>query len=574
MPALALERPVLLSVYQGTVREGDFTANLDQVRSTTARALEQGSQFLAFPECFLSGCESRNAVQHGARALEDPELQEFIRETADHDMVLLVGMARREESRLYDSVLVIQSGRLLGVQDKLLLNSDDRSALGFTGGTGIPVFNAHGTRFSALVGSDATVLAPALLASLQGAEILFASSYEEPAQPLLDDHRKRFANSQIGIATLLRLAIARANVVKTSRPGQVGYGDSAILSPMGTALAEGGLLRAGLISATLEPDTFRTPAGLEDSGDTPEWLRTQVGRAWADYRTPREESDLRAWLKNMLIDHRYSASEASRATGLARSEVQAAARRLGVAAQRPQPRADQAPLKVLPYPGGRHPRIGFLNGAVAPHRETKASVFTPWDGGGYVVVDAPEAIFSNLGLLYLAHTHLPTIWDERGIQLPPEEWKQHEDGDLTTSRLLPNGVSFQVAVHPATEGVHMELTLRNGTPEPLSGLRVQNCVMLGHADGFASQTDTNRVLQSPFSAARSSDGRRWVITGWERCQRTWGNPWVPCIHADPVLEDCPPGGTVRVRGWISFFEGEDVRPELDRLRSAGVVGAP
>jgi hypothetical protein len=34
--------------------------------------------------------------------------------------------------------------------------------------------------------------------------------------------------------------------------------------------------------------------------------------------------------------------------------------------------------RVLPYPGGRHPRVGFLDGAIDPQRGTKASVFAPW----------------------------------------------------------------------------------------------------------------------------------------------------------------------------------------------------
>ena len=63
-------------------------------------------------------------------------------------------------------------------------------------------------------------------------------------------------------------------------------------------------------------------------------------------------------------------------------------------------------LLLLPYPGGRHPRIGFLEGAIDPHRDTKCSVFLPW--GGYAVVDVPEAVWCEKQLVYLAHTHLPT----------------------------------------------------------------------------------------------------------------------------------------------------------------------
>ena len=66
---------------------------------------------------------------------------------------------------------------------------------------------------------------------------------------------------------------------------------------------------------------------------------------------------------------------------------------------------------------GRHPRIGFLDGAIRPQRETKISVFTPWDPHSYVVVDVPEAIWSNLGLTYLAHTHIDTVWTKKKIEV-------------------------------------------------------------------------------------------------------------------------------------------------------------
>jgi hypothetical protein len=108
------------------------------------------------------------------------------------------------------------------------------------------------------------------------------------------------------------------------------------------------------------------------------------------------------------------------------------------------------PLLILPYPGGRHPRIGFLEGVVNPRRETKASVFTPWDESNYVVLDVCKAIFSNLGLIYLAHTHegVPTIWQKEGIELEPREWQRRDDGVLVTERTLPNRIAFDTRVVP------------------------------------------------------------------------------------------------------------------------------
>src|SRR5262249_12347387 len=150
--------------------------------------------------------------------------------------------------------------------------------------------------------------------------------------------------------------------------------------------------------------------------------------------------------------------------------------------------------------GGRHPRIGFLDGAVNPQRETKLSVFAPWDEQSYVVVDLPEAIWSNLGLTYLAHTHLPTVWPPRKTDLERLEWSRHANGAFAFERKLPNRITFGAKAVPAAAAVHFELWLTNGTRETLRDLRVQNCVMLKGAKGFEQQTNDNKTLASPYAA--------------------------------------------------------------------------
>ncbi len=127
---------------------------------------------------------------------------------------------------------------------------------------------------------------------------------------------------------------------------------------------------------------------------------------------PAGGKQLQRWLDNMVIDHRFSAEEVRLETGLSLEDAEQAI-------QSRQARRTEATSKnevrILPYPGGRHPRRGFLEGAVNPQRDTKVSVFPPWSEGGYIVVDVPEAIFSNLGLTYLAHSHIPTIWDSQSV---------------------------------------------------------------------------------------------------------------------------------------------------------------
>jgi len=297
-------------------------------------------------------------------------------------------------------------------------------------------------------------------------------------------------------------------------------------------------------------------------------LETKAVRGNA--RPATTDADLRYWLENMAVYHRFALPEMGAALGLTADEVAAALKRLDIDPARAPRRAPDAPLLVLPYPGGRHPRVAFLDGAIRPQRETKVSVFAPWKDGGYAVADVPEAIwFEPAGqreLLYLAHTHVPTVWDKRGVTLGALEWKRNVDGSLEVERSLPNKVVFGAKVVPGRDGVRMELWVSNGSEERLTGLRAQMCVMLKGLSGFEGRTNDNKVFAKPLAACRDQAGRRWVITGWEPCVRAWGNPPCPCLHSDPQVPDCPPGETRRVRGWISFYEGADIDAELRRLR--------
>jgi hypothetical protein len=293
------------------------------------------------------------------------------------------------------------------------------------------------------------------------------------------------------------------------------------------------------------------------------------GAAPDEARRPGTDAELQFWLENMLVDHGYTIYETSSVTGLSPADVEAEAERLSIEKTARTESAGQSVIKVRPYPGGRHPRRGFLDGAIRPQRETKFSAFLPWDQTQYVVVDVPEAIWNGAGekraLLYLAHTHVPTKWSRQGIELEPLEWTRNDDGSLEVERRLPNHVAFGAKVVPSRDVVEMELWLTNGSDETLTGLDVQNCVMLRGAADFSTSTEANKRFHAPFASCSNGDGNRWIITAWERCARAWGNEPCPCLHSDPKFPDCDPGATERLRGWLWFYEGTDIDGEMERL---------
>ncbi len=280
------------------------------------------------------------------------------------------------------------------------------------------------------------------------------------------------------------------------------------------------------------------------------------------------KDDTRYWFE-VCAAHGFSQVETAMATGREAPEVA----RVQGQIRPPAKPADR--LLLLPYPGGRHPRIGFLEGAVDPHRDTKCSVFLPWAGGGYVVIDVPEAVWCDKDLVYLAHTHLPTTWDKQGIRLARIDWTRSDDGSLSSRRLLPDGLEFSVRVEATWDGARMELRLKNGTSRPVTKPRAQVCVMLKGAPGFNAQTRENKrkLEASGVCAVRSDDGKRWIATVFEKPQ-LWENPPCPCIHSDPSFPDLAPGEEAVSRGRLFVYEGDDFEAEVARRAQAGRLYVP
>ena len=77
-----------------------------------------------------------------------------------------------------------------------------------------------------------------------------------------------------------------------------------------------------------------------------------AGLAFMTPRTPENDAELRYWLENMMVDHRYSVDEASLTTGLDKDQVQAAMARFGIDGNQPA-RHQGSKLQTGPLPGRR-----------------------------------------------------------------------------------------------------------------------------------------------------------------------------------------------------------------------------
>jgi predicted amidohydrolase len=274
-PAFAIDRDVIISVFQGRCEDGNFNANLAAARGAVKEALARSSDFLVLPETFLSGYDTVEHMRAGARPLDDPQVQAFIAESAAHKMVVIVGLARVTGEGIYNTALVIQNGRLMGTYDKIMLTGGDSKTLGFLPGKSMPVFEAQGVRFAVIICHDSSFPHPALIARLKGAEILFSPHYNDIPIATMDAHRKWVRNCHIGLACQMKMVVARSNVVAKDKRG-LGYGDSFIVSPRGDMLAEAELFRSEMITARITPALFKSPWVWADLDEVPADIRSAL----------------------------------------------------------------------------------------------------------------------------------------------------------------------------------------------------------------------------------------------------------------------------------------------------------
>src|SRR5262249_14765394 len=81
------------------------------------------------------------------------------------------------------------------------------------------------------------------------------------------------------------------------------------------------------------------------------------------------------WLENMLAYHHRRMEDASRVLGWSPNEVRKRVDDLPLTRETKEALPAEGKTRLLPYPGGREVRMGFLDGNRDWQRGTKASVF-------------------------------------------------------------------------------------------------------------------------------------------------------------------------------------------------------
>lgn len=235
------QRFVRIGHYQCECKQGDFEANLDKVVHGLELAREARLDIVSFPESFLTGYFStEDEARRNSFPIPSQQMRRVLDRTRGFDSLFIVGFNEDREGKLYNTVVVIDKGEVLGRYSKAMPIFSY-----FTPGREFPVFEKRGLKFGVVICADGGYIEPTRILALKGARLIFAPHFNFVSDPV--QHYQMVRNDHIARAVENGVYFLRANNVVSGRKLEGmradgrGYGDSYLLDPNGQIVAAAGL---------------------------------------------------------------------------------------------------------------------------------------------------------------------------------------------------------------------------------------------------------------------------------------------------------------------------------------------
>jgi predicted amidohydrolase len=199
------------------------------------QAADEGACLVCFPECYLQGyLTDAHAARRHAIDLSAAAFAAVLRRLADAKPTLVFGLIEADGGLLFNTVVVVESGRLIGRYRKTHLLAGEGI---FRPGAAYPVFNAAGLNFGINICSDTQMAEPAAAVARQGAKLICCPANNmmrrEKAQQWKDRHNE--TRAQRARETGLWLI---SSDVTGERGDCVALGPTAVIDPSGCVVAQ------------------------------------------------------------------------------------------------------------------------------------------------------------------------------------------------------------------------------------------------------------------------------------------------------------------------------------------------
>lgn len=210
---------------------------------------------LLFPECFLTGYVlSESYMADYAYDLESAPFAAILRQLALVKPVLVFGLGEKWAGKYYNSAVVVNRGKVLGVYRKTHLI--DPNELFFTPGEDYPIFEIKGLKYGINICYDTQFSDAAKAVADKGAQLLLS-----PAQNMLRRESAEYWKCKHNDICVERvketgLWFVRSDVTGIRPAGQYGveriaYGPTEAMNPQAEVVARVPLMTVGMITVDI-----------------------------------------------------------------------------------------------------------------------------------------------------------------------------------------------------------------------------------------------------------------------------------------------------------------------------------
>ena len=228
---------------------GDVEAAVGCIKGFCERAELQGADLLLFPECFLQGYLVTEAhLRRHALDLGSARFRSVAARLADVTPVLVVGVIERSGSRLYNSAVVLEHGKVAGVYRKTHLTPGE--AL-FDQGNEYPVFAVQGLRYGINICYDAQFADAAARIAGQRARVLLVPAQNMMKRQAAEEWKHRHNQIRAERVRETGLWLVSADVTGERGDTHVGFGPTSVMNPSADVVAQVPLMETGVVIAQI-----------------------------------------------------------------------------------------------------------------------------------------------------------------------------------------------------------------------------------------------------------------------------------------------------------------------------------
>jgi predicted amidohydrolase len=222
--------------FQGPIEERNPEASLTRTCEALQWADERDTHVLCMPETYLQGYfGTREEAWEHSMDLDSSDFTAVCDQVAGFNATLLLGLNERRGKDLYNTVVVIERGKLIGKYSKNFLVYKY-----FKRGLDFPVFERDGIKFGIIICKDSSFMEPARITAMRGAQIIFSPHFNRMPPENVDHHVRRVRNHHVARAIENGCWVVRSNVIWHGE--KVGVGDAFILNDLGETVCSAGLL--------------------------------------------------------------------------------------------------------------------------------------------------------------------------------------------------------------------------------------------------------------------------------------------------------------------------------------------